>query len=219
MARLSLGESLLLDLRLEEAQAVLQRASSGAPQDGEPSLAARAHVLLGRALEYAGHRDQAEVHYRVAATSTRPDVRESAARARSLPLSTAEVAGSRHLAEARRLHEAGKNDAALQAYRSALAVWPRCREAALRLADEDRRRGRLQAALRSAQDVEGAEDAPPWLKAEARLVQAEVRDAQGDQAGAVRLYKEVFNHPFGRVELRQRAARGLRIPGDAGDPR
>ena len=217
MARLSLGESLLLDLRLEEAQEVLGRATIGSSED--PSLAARAHVLLGRALEYSGQRDQAEVHYRVAATSPRSDVRERAARARMSPVSRAEVEGSRHLAEARRLREAGRDDAALEAYRSALALWPRCHEAALRLADEDRRRGRLQAALRVAKDVDDAEDAAPWLRTEARLVQAEARDAKGDRAGAARLYKEVFNHPFGRGDLRQRAARGLHIPQEDGDAR
>ncbi|HVR69291.1 MAG TPA: hypothetical protein VMT87_00485, partial [Vicinamibacteria bacterium] len=49
MARVSLGESLLLDLRLDEARRVLLPAREGGP--GAASSGQRARLLLGRALE------------------------------------------------------------------------------------------------------------------------------------------------------------------------
>ncbi len=209
MARLSLGESLLLDLRLEEAQETLRRASDGRPEDTD--LASRAHLLLGRALELSGRRDSAEAHYKVAARSPRREMRRGAEQALSTPLSKADVDAARHLGEARRLREAGREDASLVSYRAALLSWPQCREAAVALAGDDLRHGRAEAALRSARQAETERSlAPPWVPAEARLIQAEALEALGDRAAAARLYKDVFDHPFGRGTLRTRAADGLR---------
>jgi tetratricopeptide (TPR) repeat protein len=211
MARLSLGESLLLDLRLEEAEDALRRASDVRPED--PSLAARAHLLLGRALDLSGRRDSAEAHYKVAATSSRGDVRREAAVALAAPLTKADVDAARQLGEARRLREAGREDASAAAYRAALALSPQCREAMAALAGDDIRHGLAQAALRAARLAEtGRGLAPPWVPAEARLAQAEALEILGNRAAAVRLYKDVFEHPFGRATLRDRAAAGLRRP-------
>ena len=207
LARLSLGESLLLDLRLGEAEEVLRRASDGAPED--PAIATRAHLLLGRVLELGGRREAAQTHYRVAATSIRGDIRRSARLALSSPLSKAEAAGAIRLGEARRLREGGRPGPALAAYRETLLAWPRCREAALRIADEDLRQGRTEAALGAAREIEvGNDPAPPWVRAEARLIQADAL-AGRDRAAAERLYKNVFNHPLGREDLRERAAEAL----------
>jgi tetratricopeptide (TPR) repeat protein len=211
MARLSLGESLLLDLRLEEAEETLRRASDGRPED--PGLASRAHLLLGRVLDLSGRRDSAEAHYRVAATSSRGDLRRQAALGLASPPTKADIETAAHLGEARRLREAGRDGAALVAYRAALASSPQCREAAAALAADDLRHGRAEAALRGARQAETAKGvAPPWVPAEARLVQAEALEMLGDRPSAVQLYKDVFKHPFGRAALRDRAAEALRRP-------
>lgn len=207
MARLALGESLLLDLRLAEAEDALR------PVADDPSLAARAHLLLGKALELSGRRESAEAHYKVAAVSSRLDLRREAAIALATPLTKADVDGARRLGEARRLREAGHEDSSLAAYRAALAASPQCREATTALAADDVRHGRAQAALRAARQAETAKSfAPPWVAAEARLVQAEALEMLGDRPGAIRLYKDVFQKPFGRTTLRERAAEGLRQP-------
>src|SRR6185436_3784688 len=93
LARLSLGESLLLDLRPEEArQALLPLLDAGA---GRPALAARARLLIGRSLELEGESDGAAAHYRAAAADRESRKRAQSALAR--PLSAAEVEGRQRL--------------------------------------------------------------------------------------------------------------------------
>jgi hypothetical protein len=64
LARLSLGESLLLDLRPEEARLALLPLLDASPD--QPALGARARLLLGRSLELEGEREGALAHYRAA---------------------------------------------------------------------------------------------------------------------------------------------------------
>ena len=207
LARLSLGESLLLDLRPEEArQALLPLLDAGA---GQPALAARARLLIGRSLELEGERDGAAAHYRAASAD-----RESRKRAQSAlahPLSAAEVEGRQRLALARRAREAGRGDLAAARAREALSAWPGAREAALIVAEQALREGSAENARVPSID-ETREDEPPWLRPWSRLLRARQSDAKGEREIAVGLYKEVYAHACRRPELREAAADGLRSP-------
>ena len=201
---------------------MLRRASRAARPE-TPGSAARAHLLLGRSLEYEGHRDAAEAHYRrrrdVAATrrpasaprgpcsSPAPDGRGATARG-SWP---------RRGASAR----PAKPEAALEAYRAGpRPSGPRCREAALRVAEE-RPCGR--AALRGARCARRATSRAPRTRAplgpaEARLLQAEVRDAQGDRASRGRAYTRRYSSTRSAGRSCGSGPReGLRSPVDAAD--
>ena len=118
-ARVSLGESLLLDLRFADARRELL-----AVKDGGPELApvvARARLLLGRCLESEGDREGAVAHYRRAAQAADREVRRQAEAALRTPMPAAEVEGLSLVAQARRLHEAGRQREAAEVYRRALA--------------------------------------------------------------------------------------------------
>jgi tetratricopeptide (TPR) repeat protein len=210
MARLSLGESLLRDLRLDEAEAVLRAACDPAPENVEVSL--EAHQLLGEALELQGHRDRAVGHYRVAESSANADLRRRAAASLARPRPRDEVAALRLVAQARRLAERPDPEGSADRYRSALRLWPACREAHVGVAQGALRAGQVREArrlLRSAADATG-DDAPPWVSTWGRLLSARVLDATGDRDEAVVLYKEVLKAPMGREDLRSEAEAGLK---------
>jgi len=213
LARLSLGESLLLDLRPEEArQALLPLLDAGA---GQPALAARARLLIGRSLELEGERDGAAAHYRAASAD-----RESRKRAQSAlahPLSAAEVEGRQRLALARRAREAGRGDLAAARAREALSAWPGAREAALIVAEQALREGGEEARVPSIDETRA--DEPPWLVAWSRLLRAREADARGQRAFALDLYKKVYEHDWRRTDLRDGAAEGLRSPFHPDGPR
>ena len=209
LARLSLGEALLLDLRPGEAATALRTVRAAATEAW--AVGPRAELLLGRALELEGDRPGSLPHYRFAAEAVDREVRRRAERALAAPIPDPEVRALRRLGEARRSRGAGRPVEALGAYRDALRLWPSCREAALRVAEADLDAGRLAAARRGLRGLEGAKAAdPPWLRPSARLLLARIHDATGDRMEALRLYKEVFKHPFGQKELRRAAEEGLR---------
>jgi tetratricopeptide (TPR) repeat protein len=218
MARVALGEALLLDLRLAEARRELLALGEGAPDD--PTLAARAHLLLGRALELEGDREAAVAHYRVAARADDRELRKRAEAALRRPLPPEEVRGSLRLAEARRLREAGRNDDAAQAFRETLALWPACDEARLRVAEDELRHGRSAAAREALERLPRRDGdlSPPWIGAWSRLLKARLLDLAGQRTEAVARYKEVLNEPWGQEELRVLAARGLARPFAADEP-
>jgi hypothetical protein len=207
LARLSLGESLLLDLRPEEARLALLPLLVAA--DGRPALAARARVLIGRGLEIEGERDGAAAHYR--AVSSDRDARKRAQSALAHPLSTAEAEGRRQLARARRAREAGRDEEAASRAREALSAWPGAREAALILADQELREGGGES-TRVPEVEEARGDEPPWLVPWSRLLRARQADARGERGLAVDLYKQVYAHDCRRADLREAAAEGLRAP-------
>jgi hypothetical protein len=211
MARLSLGETLLRDLRLGEAAEAL-RAASHAPAEAS-AVATRARFFLGRALELSGRRSEALPHYRAAASTADADLRWRASAALASPVPEAERAGSLRLAEARRLREAGRTREASDAYRDALRLWPACREAALRVAERDLEDGRVADARRAVRRPETEKDVDlPWLPALSRLILARAKDAAGERAAAVDLYKDVLLRPCGQRELEAAAEEGLRRP-------
>ena len=111
LARLSLGESLLLDLRPEEARLTLLPLLDASTD--LPALGARARLLIGRSLELEGEREGALAHYRAAVPDR--DARKRAQAALAHLLSATEVEGRRQLALARRARESGRGQEAASA--------------------------------------------------------------------------------------------------------
>jgi len=209
MARVFLGESLLLDLRFVEARRALLPARNGVA--GTPWVGARARLLLGRSLELEGDREGAEVHYRIAAATADPGLRRRAQEALTSPLPDEEVRATPRLAEGRRHREAGRRQEAAESFAAALRLWPECQEALVRVAEEElaRARPRLARELLERLDVDPR---PPWVLPWSRLLLAQVEDLEGDREAAVALYQKVFAAPYGRAELRNLAAAGLKRP-------
>jgi hypothetical protein len=207
LARLSLGESLLLDLRPEEARLALLPLLDASPD--QPALGARARLLLGRSLELEGEREGALAHYRAAVPDR--DARKRAQAALAHPLSATEVEGRRQLALARRARESGRGREAATHAQQALSAWPDAREATLIVAERELREGGGESARVPPVD-ETREGEPPWLVPWSRLLRARQADARGEREIAVGLYKQVYAHACRRADLREAAADGLRSP-------
>ena len=210
LARLSLGESLLLDLRPEEARPVLLPLL-----DAGPALAARARLLIGRSLELEGEREGAAAHYRAALADRDAKKRAQSALAHLLP--AAEVEGRQRLSRARRAREAGHHDVAAARAREALSAWPAAREAALIVAEQELREGDEEVRVPAIDEARG--DEPPWLVPWSRLLRARQADARGQRDLAMDLYKKVYEHACRRTELQDGAAEGLRAPFHPDRPR
>lgn len=215
LGRLSLGESLLLDLEPAEARRAVQPVLAAEDLADAPALVARALVLAGRSLELEGDREGAVEHYRRAAAGGDRESRRRAEAAIAHPLGADERDGRRLLAEARRARESGRAEAAAAAARAALARWPASREAALGVADHELRAGRARDA-RVPEIDEVRDDEPPWLVPWSRLLRAQRADLLGQRASAVELYKQVYAGAHRRASLREAAAAGLREPFRAG---
>jgi thioredoxin-like negative regulator of GroEL len=214
LARLSLGESLLLDLRPAEARRVLLPVKDLRPE--LPALAGQARLLLGRGLEIEGDRDGAFAHYRAAAESPDRDVRRRAAEALDRPLPPAHVRALHFLGEARRARELGRHADAATAYAAALEVSPTSPEALLGAAEaalHDGEGARARELLDRVEDKKAT--SPPTLRAWAALLRGEALQASGRREAAVQLYKKVLQDPCAAAETRDRAATLLR----AADPR
>ena len=210
-ARVSLGEALLLDLRLDEARRVLLPAREESATGAVSSQ--RARLLLGRALELEGDRDGALGHYQRAAAGPERDLRKQAQAALSHALPAEHVRAFHQIADARRARERGRDAEAAAAYREALRLWPRCAEAAVRVAEDDLAHGRSAAARAVLADLaEEKEPAPPWVKPWSALLRAEMFDLAGERAAALAEYRKVLSDPHGQEELKQRAGEGLRRP-------
>jgi hypothetical protein len=208
LARLSLGESLLLDQRPGEARQVLlplrRAAAAGA-------VGARAAFLLGRSLELEGDREGAAAHYRTAASGGDKEVRRRAQRALATPLAAGEVKAGQLIGQARRAREAGDVAESARLFRAALESWPRSLEAELRVAEDELHRGLVQEARpRLRRLAEAERPQPPWVAAWARLLRARLHDMDGARADAVVGYRHVLEAPFAQDELRRAATEGMR---------
>ncbi len=211
LARISLAETLIADLRPAEVRPVLLPIRDGLP--GLPAIGPRARLLLGRALELEGDREGALAHYRLAAQGSDRAVRKTAQAAIEHAMPANQVRALALLAEARRRRDSGRlEDAGARAH-EALALWPESAEAALGAAEDELARGRVaraRALLPSVTETHPFE--PPWIRSWSWLLLARVRDAEGDRASAVDLYKKVLKSTFRRAELKEGAAAGLRSP-------
>lgn len=218
MAHLSLGEALLLDLRLSEARRELLLVPDGVPE--APWVAARARLSAGRSLELAGDRRAALLLYRQA---TALGDREVARRAESLlrqPIPAGEVAGSQLLARARRLEEAGRPQEALELWRQLRVAWPESQEAALHLAEHELLRGQPETARTAVVSVAGEEKVePPWLRPWSWLLLGHLKDLDGSRGAAVEQYKKVLDQPCGQSGLAARAEAALHRPFSREGPR
>lgn len=211
LARISLGESLLLDLRFADARRELLLVKDGPPEIAGAVL--RARLLLGRSLEREGDREGAMAHYRRAATSADREVRREAEAALRTPIPPAEMEGLALVAQARRLREAGRRRDAAEVYRRAARVWPASQEARLLAAEDDLLHGKPEDAKDAIEDVAGEDEPqPPWLRSWSRLLKGHLQDLDGERGRAVIEYKKVLKAPYGQAELRERAEDGLRRP-------
>jgi tetratricopeptide (TPR) repeat protein len=182
LARLSLGESLLLDLRFADARRELLLAKDGPPEIAGALL--RGRLLLGRCLESEGDREGAVAHYKRAATSADRDVRRQAEAALRTPMSAAELEGLALIAQARRLREAGQRREAAELYRRAARVWPASQEARLLSAEDDVLHGRPEDAKDTVDDLEDEDDPqPPWVRPWSRLLKGHLLDLDGQRSG------------------------------------
>lgn len=212
LARLSLAESLLLDLRPSEArQELASLVGPGATE--EARVTAKAHLLLGRSLELEGEGERARNHYRKAATSTDKEIRDRARAALSWPLSSEEARAWPLIAQARRLREQERVKESAEFYGRALLAWPDSAEAALRTAEEEIKRGHAESARRVVTRLARMEiHHPPWIGAWSRLLLARLHDLAGERGAALKVYQQVYEEPCGQDELREGAGEGLKRP-------
>lgn len=211
LARISLGESLLADLRFAEARRELLLVKDGPPEIANALL--RARLLLGESLEREGDREGALAHYKRAATSPERDVRRRAEAGLKSPLSAPELEGLALVAQARRLREGGRRREAAEAYRRAARAWPASQEARLMVAEDDVLHGRPADAEDTVEELAEEDDPqPPWVKPWSRLLKAHLLDLDGQRARAVVEYKVVLQSPHGLADLRERAEDGVRRP-------
>jgi len=211
LARLSLGESLLLDLRPAEARQALLPVPDAAP--ALPALGAKARLLLGRSLELDGDQNDARAQYRLAAASADRETRRRAQQALDDPQPAEKTRALDSVARARRLREAGRPREAAQAYRRALAAWPGNHEAALGVAEDELALGRIGPARAALEALVGLRRPdPPWLEPWAWLLLARARDLAGERAAALEAYARVRHAPLGREDLRRAAQAGLEAP-------
>ncbi len=211
MARLSLGESLLLDFRFDESENAVRPVCDGEPETR--FLRPKAHLLLGRSVELRGGREAAERHYRLATARSEDRVGDRARDALATPIPDERIRAVPDLRRGRQLRDAGLWAEAALAYRAALAVWPRSQEAALGVAENLVRNGRLDWArevvtrLASARQID-----PPWVRVWSQLLLGRILDETGDRGSALLQYQKVWESPWGRHDLQQMAAEGLRAP-------
>ena len=211
LARVSLGESLLLDLRFAEARRELLLVKDGPPEIAGALL--RARLLLGTSLEREGDREGALAHYKRAATSPEREVRRRAEAALKTPMPAAELEGLTLVAQARRLREAGRRRDAAEVYRRAARVWPASQEARLMVAEDEVLHGQPRDAQDAVGDLtEVKEPQPPWVAPWSRLLKGHLLDLEGQRARALFEYKVVLKSPHGIADLRERAEDGLRRP-------
>jgi hypothetical protein len=124
-----------------------------------------------------------------------------------------EVAAAPHLAEARRLREAGRLHDSLEAYRQVVRLCPGCAEARARVAEDDVRHGRREPARDAVKDLEHVDDPhPPWVRAQTRLLRGYLLDLAGAREDAVKVYKQVLDEPYGDAALAREAKARIRRP-------
>ena len=211
LARVSLGESLLLDLQLGEARLALLPARDGG--GAGPAAGQRARILLGRSLELEGDRDAARPHYERAAEGPDRELRKQAQEALARPVPAEHVRALHLIADARRARERGRAADAADVYRQALRLWPRSQEAALRVAEDDLDHGRGGPAREALEDLGRERNPdPPWIRPWSWLLRAEMLDLAGEREEALGEYRKVLADPHGQDELKARAADGLRRP-------
>jgi tetratricopeptide (TPR) repeat protein len=208
MARVLLGEALLLDLQPAAAREAARPVTDGIPEAAW--VGPRASWVVARSLELDGDREAALPHYRRVASGPEPAVAQRAREALARPLPDRERVAWRRLAAARRLREGGRTREAHDQCLEALRAHPSNPEARVCVAERRLRAADPAAAAALVRGVSEAATAPPWLRAHARLVLAEALEREGRIQAALSLYKKVWQEPFGRAALQDSAVEGVR---------
>jgi thioredoxin-like negative regulator of GroEL len=146
-------------------------------------------------------------------------LRRRAQEALASPLPADEVRATPLVAEGRRHREAGRWRESAEAFGAALRIWPECQEAAVRVAEDELARGRWKPARDTLSRLRSDHARPPWVRAWSRLLRGQAEDLAGDREAAVQQYKKVLEEPYGRAELRNLAAAGLKRPFVPREPR
>ncbi len=217
MAHALLAESLLLDLRLDEARAHALRAASAV--DAPAWVRGRGELVVARSLELQGDPAAARARYAVAVSSTdKPSSRRASAALRS-PASPALVAATRLLARSRRAGERGDAREAERLCLEAFRLDPVGDEGRLCAARASLRERRAAEARGHARAV--VESGAPWLRPQARLVLAAALELEDERHEAVTYYRSVWEQPYARPALRAEAAEALArlAPQDLRQPR
>jgi hypothetical protein len=199
------------------AREIVLTAEAGHRPNYQPVVAAMARVILAEALlgdlRFEEAREAASAALSGAAGTPWVGARAERVLARCLDLErragSPEVQALHLLAQARRLLEQGDLPAAEAACRRAFVSFPASDEGRLCAARESLRRGQPRAAMELARAVLGSESTP-WLRPRARLVLAQARESEGARASALELYRDVWEAPLGRDELRREAASSIR---------
>jgi tetratricopeptide (TPR) repeat protein len=197
------------------ARDIVQTAEAGHP-NYQPAVTAMARVILAEALlgdlRFEDARAAAAAALSGAPGTAWVGTRAERVLARCLDLErragAPEAESLRLLAQARRLREQGDLPAAEVACRRAFEAFPASDEGRLCAARESLRRGRPRAARELARAVLDSEGSP-WLRPSARLVLARARESEGEEAKALELYRDVWEAPLGREELRREAAAAI----------
>jgi hypothetical protein len=205
MARVLLAESLLLDLRPDEARTHALRALSGT--DAPAWVRGRAELVVARSLELQGDAAAARARYADAASGADRASSRRALAAMRAPALPALVAATRLLARSRRAGEAGDAHEAERLCLEAFRLAPDGDEGRLCAARASLRARRATEARALARAV--AESGAPWLRPQARLVLAAALELEGERSEAVAHYRSVWEQPYARPSLRAEAAAAL----------
>jgi hypothetical protein len=205
MAQVLLAESLLLDLRLDEARAHALSALSAA--EAPAWVRGRAELVVARTLELEGDQAAARARYAAAASGAdRTASRRASAALRSLA-SPALVAATRFLARSRRAGEAGDAPEAERLCLEAFRLDPEADEGQLCAARVRLRERRAVEARTLARAV--VDSGAPWLRPQARLVLAAALELTGERGEALASYRAAWEQPYARPALRAAAAAAL----------
>jgi hypothetical protein len=207
MARVVLGEALLLDLRTGPAREAALPATGGAPEAGW--VGSRASLVVARSLDLEGAHAAALPHYRRAASGSDS---ASAARAREAldsPLTSRERLAWQRLARARRRLEEGRPWEVGVLCVDALRADPSNAEARVCTAQSRLHGGDLASARALLRSVVEDDGTPMWIRPRARLTLARALEGEGKGDAALSLYKKVWEEPCGREALRAEAAAAI----------
>lgn len=207
MARVVLGEALLLDLRPGLAREAARPVIAGVPEAGW--VGPRASLVVARSFDLQGDHDAAIPHYRRVASGSD---RAAAARAREAlesPLTSRMCLAWQRLARSRRLHEEGRPREARALCLEALRTDPSNAEARVCVAETSLRSDDPASARALVRDVVEDDETPMWIRPRARLVLARAFEREGQEGAALPLYKKVWEEPCGRPALRAEAARAI----------
>lgn len=207
MARVLLGEALVLDLRPAAAREAARPVTGGVAEAAW--VGPRASLVVGRSLDLEGDRSAAVPHYRRAAAGGDPAAAAQARKALDSPLTARERLAWQRLGRSRRLEEEDRPEEARAVCLEAHRADPSNVEGRVCAAEASLLGGRPDSARALVQDLAEDEETPLWLRPRARLTLAGALEREGRGKAALSLYKKVWEEPSGRPALRAAAATAI----------